>query len=75
MKVTTAKPLTMDEMMELSEAGDAIITLGGWKCRYMRATEGQEMEVPYTYYENGLAFGLRPVGKKKGYEYLAFRIY
>lgn len=77
MRVTTAKPLTMKEMMKLSKTGDALIEINGWKCRYMRATEGQEIEVQYTYYDydNG-AFGLREVSKPNGkYNYLAYKIH
>ena len=74
MLVTTAKPLTMAEVIEMSETGDALITLGGWKCRYVTFSPGQTLEVPYTYYEDGIAFGLKPVSKGKAYDYLAFRI-
>lgn len=75
MKVRTNKPLTMEEMMELSPTNDALIVLGDARCRYMAASPGQEIEVDYTYYdpETGLAFGLRKVNKP-GYQYLAFRI-
>ena len=73
MKVITAEPLTIEEMIDMSETRDALIILGGWKCRYMRYSPGQEIEVPYTYYD-GIAFGLKPVTGKKGYDYLAFRI-
>lgn len=77
MLVTTAKPLTMMEMLELSKTGDALIEINGWKCRYLRVTEGQEIEVDITYYDNEIgAFGLREVSKPNGkYDYLAYRIY
>lgn len=77
MKVRTNKPLTMEEMMELSPTNDALIVLGDARCRYMAASPGQEIEVDYTYYdpETGLAFGLRKVNNPKTYEYLAYRIY
>ena len=78
MLVTTAEPLTMLQMISMSKTHDALIELGGWKCRYLRATEGQEMEVPYVYYdkETKFTFGLKPVSKPNGkYDYLAFRIY
>ena len=77
MLVTTAKPLTMIEMINIT-GKDALMNLNGFKCRYMMFSEGQELEVPYTYYdpETKLAFGLRPVNKPNGkYDYLAFRIY
>lgn len=77
MLVTTAKPLTMMEMLDLSKTGDALIEINGWKCRYMRAAEGQEIEVNMTYYDNKIgAFGLNEVSKPNGkYDYLAYRIY
>ena len=77
MKVVTAKPLTMGEMISMSKTGDALIEINGWKCRYMRATEGQEIEVECTYYDNNIgAFGLREVSKPNGkYNYLAYRIH
>jgi len=78
MLVTTAEPLTMSQMIELSKTNDALIRLGDFKCRYMMASKGQEIEVPLTYYDPNtkLAFGLRPVSKPNGkYDYLAFRIY
>lgn len=78
MLVTTAKPLTIAEMMSLSETKDALIDLNGWKCRYLALSPGQTIEVPYTYYDNDtkLAFGLRHVSKPNSrYEFIAFRIY
>ncbi len=77
MRVITAEPLAIDQMIEMSETNDAIIKVGDFKCRYMMATEGQELDVPYTYYDSvrDLAFGLRPVTKPNGkYNYLAFKI-
>ena len=76
MRVVTAKPLTIEEMIDMSETNDAIINLGSWKCRYMRASEGQEIEVTLTYYDEETgAWGLREVSKPNGkYEYLAFKI-
>lgn len=75
MKVITAKPLDVMQMMEMSPTHDALLQLGEFKCRYIRASAGQEMEVPYTYYDSdtGLAFGLRPVDGD-GYDYMAIRI-
>ena len=75
MRVTTGTPLSTEEMMELSPTNDALIVLGDYRCRYMAAAPGQEIEVDDTYYdsETGLAFGLRKVNKP-GYQYLAFRI-
>lgn len=75
MKVYTNTPLTMEEMMELSPTNDALIVLGDYRCRYMAASPGQEIEVDYTYYdpETRLAFGLRKVNKPE-YQHLAFRI-
>lgn len=75
MKVYTNTPLTTEEMIELSPTNDALIVVGNYLCRYMRATPGQEIEVDYTYYdpETRLAFGLRKVNKP-GYQFLAFRI-
>lgn len=75
MKVYTTTPLTMEEMINLSPTNDALIMIGNFRCRYMRATPRQEIEVEYTYYdpETRLAFGLRKVNKP-GYQYLAFRI-
>lgn len=77
MKAYTNTPLTTEEMMELSPTNDALIVLGDYRCRYMAASSGQEIEVDYTYYdpETGLAFGLRKVNSTKTYEYLAYRIY
>lgn len=77
MKVRTNKPLTMEEMINLSPTNDALIMIGNFRCRYMKATPRQEIEVDYTYYdpETGLAFGLRKVNNPKTYEYLAYRIY
>ena len=78
MLVKTAKPLTVDQMFELSETKDALIRLGDFKCRYMRTTENQEIEVDCVYHktEENLIFGLRHVSKPNGkYDYLAFRIY
>jgi len=75
MKAYTTTPLTMEEMINLSPTNDALIMIGNFRCRYMRATPRQEIEVDYTYYdpETKLAFGLRKVNKP-GYQYLAFRI-
>ena len=75
MKVYTNTPLTTEEMMELSPTNDALIVLGDYRCRYMAASPGQEIEVDYTYYdpETRFAFGLRKVNKP-WYQYLAFRI-
>jgi len=75
MKVTTTAPITITQMIELSPTKDALIVLGDYRCRYMAASPGQEIEVDYTYYdpETRLAFGLRKVNKP-GYQYLAFRI-
>lgn len=77
MRVTTGTPLSMEQMIELSPRGDALINVGDARCRYMAASPGQEIEVDYTYYdpETGLAFGLRKVNNPKTYEYLAYRIY
>ena len=77
MLVTTAEPLTMDQMIEFSKTGDALINLDEYKCRYMAASEGQEIEVPIIYYDSktDIVFGLRPVSKPNGkYDYLAFKI-
>lgn len=75
MKVYTNTSLTTEEMMELSPTNDALIVLGDYRCLYMAAAPGQEIEVDDTYYDSGtgLAFGLRKV-YKPGYQYLAFRI-
>lgn len=75
MKVITAEPLDTMQMIMMSPTHDALLQLGEFKCRYIRASVGQETEVPYTYYDSdtGLAFGLRPV-KGKGYDYMAIRI-
>jgi len=75
MKVTTTAPITITQMIELSPTNDALIVLGDYRCRYMAASPGQEIEVDYTYYdpETKLVFGLRKVNKP-GYQYLAFRI-
>lgn len=75
MKAYTTTPLTMEEMINLSPTNDALIMIGNFRCRYMRVTPRQEIEVEYTYYdpETRLAFGLRKVNKP-GYQYLAFRI-
>ena len=75
MKAYTTTPLTMEEMINLSPTNDALIMIGNFRCRYMRATPRQEIEVEYTYYdpETRLAFGLRKANKP-GYQYLAFRI-
>lgn len=51
MKVYTNTPLTTEEMMELSPTNDALIVLGDYRCRYMAASPGQEIEVDYTYYD------------------------
>lgn len=77
MLVTTAKPLSPMQMIEMSKTKDALIDINGWKCRYMMANEGQEIEVNMTYYDSEIgAFGLREVSKSNGkYDYLAFRIY
>lgn len=77
MKVYTTTPLTMEEMINLSPTKDALINLGEFRCRYMAAAPGQNIEVEYTYYdpETGLAFGLRKVNSAKTYEYLAYRIH
>lgn len=78
MLVTTAEPLTFDQMIGFSKTKDALIDLDVYKCRYMRTTEGQEIEVPIIYYDNrtDMTFGLRPVkDNRHGYDYLAFRIY
>lgn len=75
MKVITAEPLDMMQMIEMSPTHDAFLQLGEFKCRYLRVSAGQETEAPYTYYDSdtGLAFGLRPVNGK-GYDYIALRI-
>ena len=75
MKVTTAAPMTITQMIELSPTKDALINVGDTRCRYMAAAPGQEIEVDYTYHdpETRFAFGLRKVNKP-GYQYLAFRI-
>lgn len=77
MKVITAKPLTMDEMIDIT-GKDALMNLNGFKCRYMMISEGQEIDVNLTYYDpdTRLAFGLREAKQpNKKYDYLAFRIY
>ena len=75
MKVITAKPLDMMQMIMMSPTHDALLQLGEFKCRYIRASAGHETEVPCTYYDSdtGLAFGLRPVDGKS-YDYMAFSI-
>lgn len=76
MKVTTTEPLKMEEMIAMSKTHDARIELGDFKCRYLMASPGQEIEVDYTYYKDGLAFGLRKAKSSNGlYDYLAYRIY
>lgn len=74
----TAEPLTISQMVELSETNDALIILGEFKCKYLMAAEEQKIEVPYAYYDpkTNLTFGLRPVSKPNSrYDYIAFRIY
>ena len=75
MKVITAEPLTMAQMIELSKTGDALITVGEFKCRYMRTAASQEIEVDVVGYdrETGIRWGLRRVEKPQ-YKYLAFKI-
>lgn len=75
MKVITAEPLTMAQMIELSKTNDALIMVGEFKCRYMRATASQEIEVDVTAYDKatGIRWGLRRVEKPQ-YKYLAFKI-
>ena len=77
MLVKTAKPLSPIEMINMSKTKDALININGWKCRYMMAKEGQEIEVNLTYYDSEIgAFGLRESSNPNGkYDYLAFRIY
>lgn len=74
----TAEPLTISQMVELSETNDAVITLGKFRCKYLMAAEGQIIEVPHVYCDpkTNLLFGLRPVSKPNSrYDYIAFRIY
>ena len=73
MKVKTATPLTMPEIIELT-GGDAIITLDGYKCRIMNASAGQIIDVNKVAWnsQTDLQFGLREV-KGKPYKFLAFR--
>jgi hypothetical protein len=73
MRVTTGTPLSMEQMIELSPRGDALIDLGDYRCRYMAAAPGQEIEVTEIYDGAEGRFGLREVNKPN-YQYLAFRI-
>ena len=77
MLVTTAKPLSFEQMIDLSETNDAIINLDSRRCRYLMLSEGQDLEVPIIHYDynKNLVFGIRPVGKPNNkYEYIAFTI-
>lgn len=77
MLVTTAKPLDDFELMNYGR-GDALINLNGWRCRYMRYSEGQTIDAIYTYYEpeTKITFGLKELKKpNKQYDYIAFTIY
>ena len=75
MKVVTATPLTLDELVFIT-GKDALMKLGNFSCRYMSYSRGQEIEADYTYYDprNKIAYGLKKVEGKKGYDYFAFRI-
>lgn len=68
MKVKTAEPLTMAQIIMLT-GRDALIEIDGYKCRIINASPGQEIEVDMVC--NG--WGLRRVNKPK-YEYLAMRV-
>ena len=77
MKVKTAQPLTIDEMIKLT-GKDALYQIGPKemrRSRIMNATYGQEIDVDVTVYDRitGIKWGLRRVNKPD-YGYLAFRI-
>ena len=76
MRAITAKPLDWIELLNITHK-DANMDLDGYKCRYLMASEGQEIEVDTIYYDSvtNMKFGLREAKKPQaGYEYLAFRI-
>ena len=73
MKVTTANPLTMAEIIQLT-GKDALYQIGKSTCRIMNASPGQEIDVSSICYEpSGRKWGLRKVDSQQ-YKFLAFRI-
>lgn len=77
MKAITDEPLTMEEVLELSETGDGIIRIFGMRCRYMMASPGQEIEVISVGYDEAtdIKWGFKTVtGKRKNYSVIAYRV-
>lgn len=73
MKVKTAEPLTMTQIIMLT-GRDALIEIDGYKCRIMNASPGQIIEVNRVVWNSkqNIQWGLREV-KGKPYKFLAYK--
>ena len=73
MKVKTAEPLTMKQIIMLT-GRDALIEIDGYKCRIMNASPGQIINVNkvVSNSKTQIKWGLREV-KEKPYKYLAYK--
>ena len=75
MKVTTAEPMTMKEIINLT-GKDAAYEFDGYKVRIMNFSPNQEVECNLIKKDSksSLTFGLKKIEGKERYQYLAFLI-
>lgn len=73
MKITTGKPLNLEELIWLTKK-DACAIMEGNRVRILSASIGQEVEVEKVVQWKGYKWGLRKVQADR-YDYMAYKIY
>lgn len=72
MTVISAEPLDMAALV-LVTGKDALATIGGYRCRIMNYSKGQELEVETVVSSNGYRWGLKRLPYENGrYTHIAF---